>query len=169
MESKLGMLHDTEDGRWALRFERRLAHSPAKVWRAITDPEHLGAWFPAVVEFDLTPGAKVRFDPTPEQQRRYGIPVERAGHGEIIRAEPPRLLEYTWDGETLLWELTADGDGCLLVFTNIFTDRDQATPAAAGWHAGLEVVQAQLDGRAIDWSIWDRAERLTADYAALGG
>ena len=33
-------------GSWRLRFTRDLAHSPEKVWRAITETEHLMAWFP---------------------------------------------------------------------------------------------------------------------------
>src|SRR5258708_11695708 len=34
------------DGRWRLRFTRALAHPPEKVWRAITEPQHLQAWVP---------------------------------------------------------------------------------------------------------------------------
>ena len=35
-----GTLEDA-GGRWRLRFTRPLAHPPGKVWRAITEPEHL--------------------------------------------------------------------------------------------------------------------------------
>jgi uncharacterized protein YndB with AHSA1/START domain len=163
-----GELSPTEDGRFAVRFERRLAHPPAKVWRAITEPEHLRAWFPAIVQFDLRPGARLRFEPTPEQQARYGLPdlAATTTNGQVTRVDPPHLLEYTWNEEILRWELRDDGaGGCLLVFTNIFDDRDAAVNLSAGWHAGLEVVAAQLDGRAIDWSPWDRAELLADEYA----
>ncbi|HEU5102380.1 MAG TPA: SRPBCC domain-containing protein [Roseiflexaceae bacterium] len=123
------------------------------------------AWFPAVVELDLTLGAGLRFGSTPEQQRRFGIPADHASYGKITQSDPPHLLEYTWGDKILRWELRADGaGGCLLVFTNIFDDRDAAAPAAAGWHARLEVVEVQLDGREIDWSAWDRAEQLSDDY-----
>jgi hypothetical protein len=66
----------------------------------------------------------------------------------------------------LRWELRADGEGgCQLVFTNIL-DTDNVSPdLGAGWHAGLEVVEAQLDGREITWSAWDRAEQLREEYA----
>ena len=40
-----GQLLQTDE-RFRLRFSRQLAHSPEKVWRAITEPEHLEAWFP---------------------------------------------------------------------------------------------------------------------------
>ncbi|XVQ88352.1 hypothetical protein ACQP2K_13300 [Microbispora siamensis] len=38
-------MHRTEDGRVALRFERGIRHSQAKVWRAITETGQLRAWF----------------------------------------------------------------------------------------------------------------------------
>ncbi len=161
----LGTLSTTEDGRHAVRFERTLAHPPAKVWRALTEMEHLRHWFPAVVTFDLTPGAPVRFAPTPEQIRRGYMDADAATYGEITRVEPPRLLEYTWAGEILRFELQPAGEqGCRLVFTNIVDDRETAIAVSAGWHAGLEAFEAELDGRAIDWSPWDRSDELTGVY-----
>jgi len=32
--------------RWTLTFTRRLAHPREKVWRAVTEPEHLAMWYP---------------------------------------------------------------------------------------------------------------------------
>jgi uncharacterized protein YndB with AHSA1/START domain len=37
----LGTLELTDDGRYALRFERTYPHPPAKVWRALTETRHL--------------------------------------------------------------------------------------------------------------------------------
>jgi uncharacterized protein YndB with AHSA1/START domain len=165
-----GTLHVSEDGRFALRFERRLAHPVARVWSAITDPEQLRAWFPAVVDFDLTRGAKLMFRPTPEQVRRFGLAEDgvTAPNGEVTQVDPPRLLEYTWDREVLRWELVPEGDAaCRLIFTNTFDDGAAVTEAAAGWHAGLDVVEAQLNGEELDWSPWDRAAQLRDGYADL--
>jgi len=48
----------------------------------------------------------------------------------------------------LRWELAADGErGCLLVFTHVFHDRDDAAALGAGWHAGLDLLDALLDGQ----------------------
>jgi hypothetical protein len=55
------------------------------------------------------------------------------------------------------------------VFTNVFDDRDLAALAAAGWRAGLEVAEAQLDGREIGWSAWNRSEQLSDAYARSFG
>jgi hypothetical protein len=51
------------------------------------------------------------------------------------------------------------------VFAHVCDDRDSTVTQGAGWHAGLEVVEAQLDGREVDWSPWDRAGEL-ADVSA---
>ncbi len=170
----LGTLLPTDDGRYALRFERRFAHPPAKVWRAITEPEHLRAWgFPAVVTFDLTPGAKLRFDMTPEARERFDLPEGAAttSDGEITRVEPPYVLEYTWGAELLRWELSDDGaGGCRLVFTDVIehgggTPEGTVSEMAGAWHAAFEVLDAHLDDQQVGWSVWDRADELRDAYA----
>jgi uncharacterized protein YndB with AHSA1/START domain len=152
----LGVLRETEDGRLALRFERRFAHSPDKVWRAITETDQLRAWFVQILDYD-----RFRFEPAPGGAIEFVSTAGETGHGEFIQVDPPRLLEYTWDSEILRWELEPDGDGCRLIFTNIFDDRPSAASLGAGWHAGLELLASLLDGRRAGEPAW---ERLHADY-----
>jgi uncharacterized protein YndB with AHSA1/START domain len=162
----LGRFGVTDDGRFALRFERRFAHPQAKVWRAITETDQLRSWFVQILDydrlgFDLKPGATLTFVPKAEHEA-MGI-----SHGTVTRFDPPNLLEYTWDSETLRWELEPDGDGaCRMVFTNIFDDRDSAAPMAEGWHTGLDLLEALLDSRAVDRSAW---ESLRDDYERAFG
>ncbi|GAA2105849.1 SRPBCC family protein [Actinomadura alba] len=157
----LGTLERTGDGRCTLRFERRLRHPQSKVWRAIIEPGQMRAWFVQILDYDrfrldLAPGAEIVFVPKAEHE---GMGV---GHGVVTRLDPPNLLEYTWDSETLRWELEADGDtACRLVFTNTFDDRDAAASMGAGWHAGLDLLESMLDGRRAPEPAWDR---LRADY-----
>jgi uncharacterized protein YndB with AHSA1/START domain len=152
-------------GRTRLRFERRLPHPVAKVWRALTEPEHLRTWFPAVVDFDLTPGAELVFAPTPEQQRRLGIPADQLTHGTLTAAEPPTLLEYTWSGDLLRWELIPEGgSACTLVFTTTFP-ADDTRGTAAGWHTALDTLESHLDARPL-LDPWQRAAHLEPIYAA---
>ena len=47
-------------GRPALRFERELAHSVERVWRAVSEPAELERWFPAAA--DWTPAAGETFE-----------------------------------------------------------------------------------------------------------
>lgn len=129
----------TVDGRSVLRMERRLAHPPEKVWRAVTDPAELRQWFPAEMEMDFRVGGKITFvfagDEAPPT------------NGVITELDPPRVFGYSWDRSELRWELQADGDGCLLVFTQVFDDRAGAASFAAGWVGCLDVLEQILDGR----------------------
>jgi uncharacterized protein YndB with AHSA1/START domain len=60
--------------------------TPAQVWRAITRPEQLAAWFGADAEVDPTPGGTVRF--------RWPDGEERRGVVEV--AEAPRRFAFRW-------------------------------------------------------------------------
>jgi uncharacterized protein YndB with AHSA1/START domain len=166
MASERGTVRATEDGRVAIRFVRLLAHPPEKVWRALTDPAQLAAWFPAVVDLSTAAGDELFFGVTERQRATYGTTddPDRTPNGRMLRHEPPSVLEYAWLDEILTWEITGTADGCRLVFTNVLTDRDAAGPAAAGWEAGLEVVAAQLDEKPITWDPFTRANELASEY-----
>jgi uncharacterized protein YndB with AHSA1/START domain len=172
----LGTLCRTGDGRLVLRFERRLAHPPERVWRALTERDQLRQWFPVHVDVDLSCGAGLRFDLTAEAKRRLALAdQDTTSTGEVTRFDPPRLLEYTWGEETTRWELTPDGaGGCRLVFTDFFDGdldqpdhRDAAAQASAAWHACLDLLAARLSDQQVDWSTWDRAAGLNDDYLAV--
>lgn len=161
----IGSISRTYDGRVALRFERAFPHSPDKVWNVITDPEHLRSWFPAAVEYELAPGATLEFRTTDEQVRRLGLPEGHTTAGSVLVVRPGHVLEYLWDSDVLHWEIAPDGSGgCWLTLTHTTDDEEDALAHGAGWHAGFEVVEAQLDGRPIDWSPWDRAAELAEHY-----
>lgn len=140
----VGTVRELGDGRVELRFERRLAHAREKVWRALTQTESLRVWFVEILDFDrsrlaFAPGAALEFVATGGAA---------AGTGRVVVCEPPEVLEYTWDGESLRWELVPDGDGCLLVFTNVVGDAETAAAVDEGWRVGLERLGALLDGSA---------------------
>lgn len=134
----------TIDGQPTLRFERRLRHSPAKVWRAISDPAEMSHWFPAAVETELRPGAPMRFT-FPET-----APVGGEWEGEVLEVDPPKVYMFRWHLDVLRLELIPDGDGCLLVFTQTVgggpVGRLGAGRTAAGWDDCLDQLVAQVDG-----------------------
>jgi uncharacterized protein YndB with AHSA1/START domain len=125
-----------------LRFERELAAAPSEVWRALTDPEELAAWFPCqVIAEGWTAGATLRFVfPT------GGVPELS---GTVLEAHEPRLLSFTWGTETLRFELSPSGRGTLLVMTDEL-DRPIAARNAAGWEGCLD----RLAGRVPADDAW---------------
>ena len=131
----------TIDDRPALRFERRLRHPVEAVWRAVTEPEELAHWFPASVAVgDLRVGARMRFtfpgDAFP--------PTE----GEVTECDPPRAFAFDWGEEQLRFEIEPDGDGAVLRFTHLLTERDAAARDASGWHHCLDKLEERLAGGA---------------------
>jgi len=152
---------EERDGRFFVRFERRLPHPPEVVWNALTEPDRLAAWFPQNVAYEgeRAPGGKLRFSWPESDDPPFG--------GEILAYDPPRLLEYTWEDETLRWELRPDGEGgTVLVLADAMDDRDRAARNAAGWHACLDALAALLEGRPLARSSQERSVELREGYAA---
>ena len=120
------------DGRPALRFERHLDHCVERVWRAVTEPAELARWF--VAEVPWTPAAGETFEAGGER-------------GRIEVLEPPHRLAWTWGVERYSFELTPDGEGCVLVFTHVFDPRlGPGWQHAAGWETYLNRLDAHLAG-----------------------
>jgi uncharacterized protein YndB with AHSA1/START domain len=143
-------LHADGD-RFLLRLERRLPQPPARVWRALTTPEGLAAWFPARVELDLRVGGAMEFTFTDQD-----VPPSA---GEVLELEPPRRLAFSWGDDELRFGLAPDGDGTRLTFTHRFGDRPMAARQAAGWEVCLDA----LEGREVPARRW---AALHARYAA---
>jgi uncharacterized protein YndB with AHSA1/START domain len=109
---------ETIDGRPALRFERTLAHSVERVWRAISDPAELERWFPAAA--DWTPATGEIFE-------AYGAT------GEVTEVDAPHRLAWTFGGERSAssWPLRKAAVGWSLR-TSSTTARSQRRPQLAG-------------------------------------
>jgi uncharacterized protein YndB with AHSA1/START domain len=149
--------YETIDDRPALRFERRLNHPVERVWRAISEPEELKAWFPSTVSGEIAPGASLTF--TFEQGEAPAM------HGEVTEHDPPRRLAFYWGDDHLRFELEPAGDGCLLRFTALLDARDKAARDAAGWHTCLDRLEAALAGAAAGDDAW---RELYAEYERRG-
>src|ERR1700743_3701125 len=140
-DAELGTLTRQGD-RWMLTFTRRLAHPREKVWRAVTEPEHLAVWFPQEIVGERRAGAPLRFV----------SPAGDAFDGQLLVFDPPSVLEFTWGPDLLRIELAADGAGTLLTLTDTFDDLGKAARDAAGWHECLDRLGDELDGAApLDW------------------
>jgi uncharacterized protein YndB with AHSA1/START domain len=132
-----GTLHH-EDGRYSLRFERRLAHPPEKVWTALTDPDELTHWFPVDVRADLRPGGAIRFTFREGQAPPFD--------GEVLEYDPPRVFAFRWGPDVLRFQLRPDGHGTVLTLTDTLEEQGKAARDGAGWQVCLEALDARLDG-----------------------
>jgi uncharacterized protein YndB with AHSA1/START domain len=174
-----GTIRKTDGGRYEVRFERQLAHPPAKVWRALTDNAELAHWFPAIIEGKRAAGAPLRFVFRPDvgpavdaemasvvASSQTAVPDEQM-KGEIRIFEPDRVLEFTWHDEVLRFELAPRDGGTRLVFTHTLDKRTLAGGVGAGWHMCFEALEHLLDGRPpvpLTKALYDRRN---AEYAAL--
>ena len=154
---------------WTLVLTRDLRHAPEKVWQAITDPAQLREWAPFDADTSLaTAGKNVKL-------ATYGAPNAHVCETTIKRAEEPRLLEYTWAGGDIRWQLDPSpaGGTRLTLWTNIA--RPYIAMGAAGWHICLDVLDHLLSGdplgrmagpETMQFPGW---QRLHAEYAAQFG
>jgi uncharacterized protein YndB with AHSA1/START domain len=130
-----GSLETFDDGRPALRFERRLAYPVERVWRAVTEPAELARWFVAPVTWK------------PE----LGETMSAMGQvGEVTELDPPTRIAWTWGTELFRFELSAAGDDCVLVFTHVLDDRALGAQHASGWETYFMRLDAHLAGGYLD-------------------
>jgi uncharacterized protein YndB with AHSA1/START domain len=147
--------------KWTLILVRDLRHPPEKVWRALTQPEHLREWAPFEADGDLDAPGPVRItwagNPTPQE-----ITVKHA--------DPPKTLEY---GE-MRWELEPLGKGTRLTLWHCI-DRRFVSWGAAGWHIAFDVLDRHLSGNPLgriagaDAMKFDGWQRLNQEYAKQFG
>jgi uncharacterized protein YndB with AHSA1/START domain len=133
-----GTLEQTDDGRWRLRFTRTLDHPPEKVWRAITEAEHLAHWFPTTIEGERATGARLRFS-FPGGQ---APPME----GEMLAYAAPSVMELRWGPDVVRLELKPCEQGTMLTLLDTFDEHGKAARDAAGWHVCLDALSAHLRG-----------------------
>jgi uncharacterized protein YndB with AHSA1/START domain len=156
MDSELGELNRSGD-RWQLRFTRTLRHPAEKVWRALTESEHLAAWFPDDIEGEWEPGQPLQF-------RSRDMP-EFSYAGRTLTYEPPKVLEFAWgDDDVLRFELEPHGDSTVLHFVNTFGEVGKAARDAGGWHACLDFLQLHLDGTAAPFTSGERWAEVHGAY-----
>ena len=130
-----------------ITMNRTLAVPAERVWRALTDPAALAAWFwprrfGTTTEVDLRVGGRYRID---------GTAVGMAVSGEYVTVEPPNKLVFTWrwDGEpdeTLVTiELTPVAVGTELALRHErFADDATRDSHAQGWHDCLDRLPGHL-------------------------
>lgn len=152
-----GLLVALAGGGWKLEFERRYRAPLAKVWRAVTEPEWLDAWYPAELRFEGAVGGALTETFRAEDGSEAGVV-----RGRVTAYEPPRLLAFEIEGDpgsehavlrnpqSIRIELREgenageDAGQTELRFTHFFAAAELATSVAPGWHYCLEFLAAHL-------------------------
>jgi uncharacterized protein YndB with AHSA1/START domain len=161
--------------RRTVRFERVLPGPIERVWDYLTDSEKRGRWL-ASGPMELRVGGRMELnfrnsdlsphaEPTPDKYKKY---EEHRVCGRLTRCNPPRLLSYTWGGESadseVTFELTPrDGDVLLVLTHRRLGDRAAMLSVAGGWHAHLGILADRLEGREPR-PFWSTHSRLEAEY-----
>ncbi|TDC89505.1 SRPBCC domain-containing protein [Nonomuraea deserti] len=143
----------TADDLRAIRVDQFIAHPPAKVWRALTEPELVARW---LMPNDFKPEVGHRFTFTTEPKKQVGF--DGVVHCEVLEIQQERLLKISWsDGKladwTVTWRLVPEGRG-----TRLFLDHEGFDPddelqqlsrriMGGGWrNAVFRAIAAVVDG-----------------------
>ena len=122
---------DAAGDQWELVLDRIVAHPPARLWTALTEPVELAQWGPFDAGRPLTSTGPVQLT------TRDAGEVEPSD--EIVRAvQAGRLLEYSWGPNILRWEVHPHEQGSRLVLRHRFANRSGAASYAAGWQLCLQ-------------------------------
>jgi uncharacterized protein YndB with AHSA1/START domain len=151
-----GLMNETRPAgeRPSLTVNRRIKASPAKVFKALTDPAIVGQWFgegaadSKTIEIDLKVGGKYHFGFTGRDGSKNDV------MGVFREVSPPERLVYSWawkstpERESLVTiEVRPDGDGSMLSLTHEnFFDADARDRHNMGWGYGLDALTALLEG-----------------------
>lgn len=137
--------------RWTIEFVRVYPHPIERVWKAISDPAEVAAWFISPKVWDLRSGGAYRF------QDKFLGPIELV--------DPPRRIRFRyagpWPGADAYFEfeLESVATGTRLRFVEHaspdLTDPDEPREvfhspgrpgSLAGWHSAFEELADLLDG-----------------------
>jgi uncharacterized protein YndB with AHSA1/START domain len=156
-----------EADKWTLVLVRDLKHPPAKVWTAITDPEHLKQWAPFDADRSLGSVGTAKLT-------TVGAPQPMVSDTQIKRADAPKVLEYSWGKQDLRWELEPISTGTrLTLWHNI--DKNFIAMGAAGWHICFDVMDRLIAGEPIGRMVgpatmqFEGWQRLHVEYAKQFG
>ncbi len=157
-----------EGEKWVLVLVRDLHHPPAKVWTALTDPQHLHQWAPFDSDRNLGTIGTAKLS-------TVGAPTPHVSETQVRRADVPKVLQFSWGGQDIRWDLEPlqDGGTRLTLWHQI--DRNFISMGAAGWHICLDVLDRLLADRPVGRIVGPDAfrfggwQRLNTEYAKQFG
>ena len=162
----------------SIRLERILDAPPETVWRYLTEAKLREQWFmggtdaSAGSEFELIVDHDKLSDDDVSYPDSYECFKGRVFHEKVLRFDPPRLLETTFQGGEngiVTYELAPDGGGTRLVLTHSgIVSPSGFQDFGGGWTSHLAVLEEKLAGRGVRdfWALHARSREAVA--RALG-
>jgi uncharacterized protein YndB with AHSA1/START domain len=149
-----GTVHKTGE-RYDVCFERQFDVPIERMWAAVSEPKLLEGWLGGPVdELELVEGGNVVIQIYPKGPATI--------YGKVLRVEPLKLLELTWDapawkhapdffGSIMRWEVRPDGDGSSFRLTHSLTEDTswQVHAMLGAWHLHFDALPATLAGEPI--------------------
>jgi len=142
-----------------IRLERLLDAPPEKVWRYLTEAELRRQWFMGGTdarpegEFELLNDHDNLSDENAPYPEDYAPYKGRTWNEKVIRFDPPRLLETTFQAGkngTVTYELFPEGAKTRLVVTHGgIVSPVGAQDFGSGWNSHLTVLEERLAGRGV--------------------
>jgi uncharacterized protein YndB with AHSA1/START domain len=143
----------------AIRLERLLDAPVETVWRYLTEADLRSQWFMGGTDarpdsaFDLVVDHDKLSDEEAPYPESYAANKGMVWSEKVLRFEPPRLLETTFQGGkngTVTFELFPDGERTRLVLTHSgIVSPVGAQDFGGGWTSHLAVLEERLAGRGV--------------------
>ncbi len=142
-----------------IRLERLIDASPEKVWRYLTEASLREQWFMGGTDARAIGDLELLVDHDKLSDDEVGYPESyecfkgRVFHEKVLRFDPPRLLETTFQDGTngnVTYELVPEGEKTRLVLTHSgIVSPAGAQDFGSGWNSHLTVLQERLAGRGV--------------------
>ena len=142
-----------------IRLERLLDAPVDKVWRYVTEAELRQQWFMGGSdarpegEFELLNDHDNLSEDDVPYPDDYAPYKGKSWHEKVLRFEPPRLLETTFQGGqngTVRYELSDEGGKTRLTLTHSgITSPTGFQDFGSGWNSHMTVLQERLAGRGV--------------------
>lgn len=153
-----------------LTMQRLLPGPIERVWAHLTDPALRRQWLaggtrPTAVGADFELVWRNDELSTAPAQRPTAFPEEPRMTSQVLEADAPRRLRFTWQGGgEVVFELEPLGNEVRLTLTHRrLPDRTTRLMITAGWHMHLDILAARLQGQDAG-SFWNGWQRLREQY-----
>jgi uncharacterized protein YndB with AHSA1/START domain len=123
-----------------VHHSRELAAPPDRVWRALTTSAEISELMDRKVTIEPRVGGRARF---------FIDENDQAIETVVVKCEPERLLEHTWEDSLVRWELRPSESGTTVDLAHIGLVGEWIVNMGAGWHAFLDDLANFVEGRPI--------------------